>query len=77
MWNLWNVIFKSDALMVVDALNHPEPVYSRLGLIVEDCITLARDIQSSTLLLNQATHALVGGAPSIPDVVEWVTPPPF
>lgn len=41
-----NIVIKSDALVVVEALTDPFLNSSSLGLIVEDCEFLARNIPS-------------------------------
>ncbi|XP_073130771.1 uncharacterized protein [Henckelia pumila] len=79
--NLSNVIFESDALVVIEALHNTEHDYSCLGLIVEDCRTLARNIQSCNFVFvkrsaNQAVHALALEIFYMSGLVRWITPSP-
>lgn len=73
--NLSNILVESDALLIVKALNSFSPdSSSSVGLIVEDCISLALEIHCFFLFVfvrrsaNQVTHALVKAFVSLSDL---------
>ncbi|XP_073120389.1 uncharacterized protein [Henckelia pumila] len=60
---LSHIIFESDSLLFINALQDSSPNLFHLGLIVDDCKYLARDLQSCSFVFvkrsaNHAAHAL-------------------
>ncbi|XP_073138351.1 uncharacterized protein [Henckelia pumila] len=79
--HLSTIIMESDALLIIEALNRTDQDSSNLGLIIEDCKLLARDVSSCSFSFarrsaNQAAHALARGTASMPDLVESFVPCP-
>ncbi|ONK67926.1 uncharacterized protein A4U43_C05F5270 [Asparagus officinalis] len=71
-----------DAITVYNALHRDEPDFSYFGLIIEDCLSLARNIPNIRFLwtrrtANKAAHILAQTARTLQNHVVWSYYPPL
>ena len=79
--NVQSVLFEMDALLVVQAIQHPIQDNSLFGTVIADCVCLLKEMPSCQVSfiprsVNVVVHCLARASHSMPGLYEWGSVPP-